>query len=155
MEHFTHGLDEWFKSMQEVTCYWPKTPKELLEKWMKSIENLQFLEIGPAFLTSWLKSQRDLLENWGKSQREFLETWMQSTKNFQQAFLDMAELKEGSEASKFLESWFSTFTESCKNLANEMNNIQDTWKTTVEKQMETSGEMAKKFFEILKLEREK
>jgi hypothetical protein len=34
-----------------------------------------------------------------------------------------------------------------------MNNIQDTWKTTVEKQMETSGEMAKKFFEILKLER--
>jgi hypothetical protein len=36
-----------------------------------------------------------------------------------------------------------------------MNNIQDTWKTTVEKQMEASGEMAKKFFEILKLEREK
>jgi len=122
---------------------------------MESIKNLQFLEIGPAFLTSWLKSQRDLLENWGKSQREFLETRMQSTKNFQQAFLDMAELKEGSEASKFFESWFSTFTESCKNLANEMNNIQDIWKTTVEKQMETSGEMAKKFFEILKLEREK
>jgi len=135
--------------------YWPRTPKEFLERWMESTKNLQFLEKGPDALDAWLKSQGDVLENWEKSQKDFLETWMESTKNFQQVFLDIANLREGSEASTLFNSWFSTFIESCRTLTDEMKNIMDTWETAFEKQMEASGEMAKTFFEIIKYENEK
>jgi hypothetical protein len=105
--------------------------------------HLQFIERGPDILDTWLKSQTDILENWGKSQKDFLETWIESTKNFQRVFLSMADFKEGSEASRLFNSWFSTFHESCKTLTDELMHIQDTWKTTVEKQIEKNGKWQK------------
>jgi hypothetical protein len=155
MQRFKRALDAWVRSVQEVMEYWPRTPKEFLERWMESTKNLQFLEKGPDALDAWLKSQRDVLETWEKSQKDFLETWMESTKNFQKVFLEMAKLREGSEASTLFNSWFSTFIESCGTLTDEMKNIMDTWETTFEKQMEASGEMAKTFFEIIRYENKK
>ena len=155
MQRFRRTLDTWVKSVQEVMDFWPRTPKEFLERWMESTRNLQFLEKGPDVLDAWLKSQRDVLEGWEKSQKDFLETWMESTRNFQKIFLDMANLREGSEASTLFNSWFSTFIESCRTLTDEMKNIMDTWEGTVEKQMDASREMAKQFFEIIKCEKEK
>jgi hypothetical protein len=143
MVRFSHVLDAWFRSIQEVMEHWPRTPKELLEKWMESTKNLQFIERGPDILDTWLKSQTDILENWGKSQKDFLETRIESTKNFQRVFLAMADFKEGSEASRLFNSWFSTFHESCKTLTDELMNIQDKWKTTVEKQIEKNGKWQK------------
>ncbi|HXX81479.1 MAG TPA: hypothetical protein VEI46_08010 [Thermodesulfovibrionales bacterium] len=135
--------------------FWPRTPKEVLERWMESTRNLQFLEKGPDVLDAWLKSQRDVLEGWEKSQKDFLETWMESTRNFQKIFLDMANLREGSEASTLFNSWFSTFIQSCRTMTDEMKNIMDTWGNTVEKQLDTNAEMVKKLFEIIRHEREK
>jgi hypothetical protein len=105
--------------------------------------HLQFIERGPDILDTWLKSQTDILENWGKSQKDFLETRIESTKNFQRVFLAMADFKEGSEASRLFNSWCSTFHESCKTLTDELMNIQDKWKTTVEKQIEKNGKWQK------------
>lgn len=155
MQRFKRAMDGWVRSVQEVMEFWPRTPKEFLERWMESTKNLQFLEKGPDVLDAWLKSQRDILGNWGKSQKDFLETWMESTRNFQKVFLDMANLREGSEASKLFDSWFSTFIESSRTLTDEMENIMETWESTVEKQMETSRAMARRFFEIIRYEREK
>ncbi|HXX53789.1 MAG TPA: hypothetical protein VEI28_04380 [Thermodesulfovibrionales bacterium] len=133
--------------------YWPRTPKDFLERWMESTRNLEFLEKGPDVLNSWLKSQGDVLEHWEKSQKDFLERWMESTRNFQQIFLDMGNLREGSEASALFNSWFSAFIGSCRTLTDEMEHIMDAWERTVEKQMETSREMAIKFFEIIRYEK--
>lgn len=155
MQRFKRAMDVWVRSVQEVMEYWPRTPKEFMERWMESTRNLEFFEKGPDVLNAWLKSQRDVLEHWEKSQKEFLETWMETTRNFQDIFLNMANLREGSEASTLFNSWFSTYIKSCRTLTDEMKNIMDTWETTVEKHMDVSREMAKNFFEIIKYEREK
>ena len=106
-------------------------------------------------LDAWVRSVQEVMEYWPRTPKEFLEAWMESTRNFQKVFLDMANLKEQSEASTLFNSWFSAFNESCRTLTDEMKNIMDTWETTFEKQMEASGEMAKTFFEIIRYERGK
>jgi len=113
------------------------------------------MEKAAEILETWFKSQREFMENWTKSQKEFMENWTESSKKLQESFLNLDALKEGmpgKEMFTMYNSWFNTMVNSSKIFTDEAIKIQDTWKTSVEKQMEMSQEMFKKFPEFFKKE---
>jgi hypothetical protein len=100
------------------------------------------------FFDGWVKSQKDFLENWVKSQKEFMENWTEATKKLQEAFLGQRGFQEGAAGKETIElyrAWVDTMVNSSKVFTDEAIKIQETWKNTVEKQMEMSKEMVKKY----------
>lgn len=105
------------------------------------------------FFNGWLKSQRDFLENWVKTQKEFMENWTEATKSLQEALFSQAGSHNGptgKEMTELYNSWVTTMVGSSKVFTDEAIKIQETWKKTVEKQMEMSKEMFKSFSELLR-----
>ncbi len=103
------------------------------------------------FFDGWLKSQKDFLENWVKTQKEFMENWTEATKKLQEAFFSQVGSHDGPTGKEMYElynSWVTTMVNSSKVFTDEAIKIQDTWKNTVEKQMEMSKEMVKNFSEL-------
>jgi hypothetical protein len=102
------------------------------------------------FVDAWMKSQKEFMENWVKSQKEFMENWTEATKKLQESFMNMGGSQEGptKEMLNLYNSWLTTMVGSSKVFADEAGKIQETWKNTVEKQMEMSSEMVKNFSEL-------
>ncbi|MFI5304018.1 MAG: hypothetical protein ACHQYP_04410 [Nitrospiria bacterium] len=104
------------------------------------------------FFDAWVKSQKEFLGTWSKSQKELLTNWAESTKKLQESFVNLGAAQEGpaKEATNLFNSLFTTMTNSTKVLSEEVEKIQETWKTTFEKQMETSREILKNFSQFFK-----
>jgi hypothetical protein len=106
------------------------------------------MEKAVEFFDGWLKSQRDFLENWVKTQKEFMENWTEATKKLQEAFFTQIGSHDGPTGKEMVElynTWINTMVNSSKVFTDEAIKIQETWKNTVEKQMEMSKEMVKNF----------
>ena len=111
------------------------------------------MEKGIDFFDAWVKSQKEFLDHWMKSQKEFMENWMASVEKLQQGFSGFGGTPEGMPVKgmvDFYNSWFTTMMNSSKTFTDEAVKVQETWKDTVEKQMEMSREMAKNYFDLLK-----
>jgi hypothetical protein len=106
---------------------------------------------------AWVKSQKEFMENWVKSQKEFMGKWTDATKKMQESFASMGGAQEGpaKEMLTFYNSWLTTMVNSSKVFADEAGKIQETWKTTIEKQMDMSREMVKNMSEHFKQAGEK
>lgn len=99
-----------------------------------------------------MKSQKVFMEGWVKSQKEFMVNWTEATQKMQESVLSMGEPQEGP-AKEMLNLYRSAFTkmvDSSKVFTEEAGKIQETWKNTVEKQMDMSREMVKNFSDLFK-----
>jgi hypothetical protein len=106
------------------------------------------MEKAYEFFEGWVKSQRDFLDNWVKTQKEFMENWTEATKKFQEAFFSRVGSHNGPGGEEIIElydAWINTMVNSSKVFTDEAIRIQETWKNTVEKQMEMSKEIVKNF----------
>lgn len=110
------------------------------------------MEKAMEFFDGWLKTQKEFMENWVKAQKEFMENWAEATRKLQEPLLNLGSSQEGpaKDVLNFYNSWVSTMVNSSKAFTDEVIKIQETWKSTVEKQMEMSREMANNFFELSK-----
>ncbi|HAM50132.1 MAG TPA: hypothetical protein DCP92_05355 [Nitrospiraceae bacterium] len=111
------------------------------------------MEKAYEFFDGWLRSQRDFLENWVKTQKEFMENWTESTKKLQEAFFNQVGSQDGHAGKELFElynSWITSMANSSKVFTDEAAKIQETWKNTVEKQMEMSKEMVRNYSVLFK-----
>jgi hypothetical protein len=101
------------------------------------------------FFDPWLKSQKDFLNNWIRSQKELMDNWLDSIKKLRMSFDAMAGTQGGSqELFKLFNSWFTTMLISSEAFTEGITNLQNAWKTTIDKQIEMSKEIAKLFFDL-------
>ena len=115
------------------------------------------MDKGLEFFDAWVKSQKEFLDTWSKSQKELMANWTESTKTLQDSIVNIGAAQEGptKEMTNLFNSLFTTVTNSTKILSEEVGKIQETWKTTFEKQMETSRELVKHFSQFFKQATEK
>ena len=107
------------------------------------MENVNAMELVDA----WMKSQTEFMEKWLKSQKEFMGNWTEATRKLQESFMSMSSSQDGPAKEMFglYNTWFNTMVNSSKVFADEAGKAQETWKNTIEKQMEMSREMTKGF----------
>ena len=110
------------------------------------------MEKGFEFFDAWIKSQQEFLETWSKSQKDFLKNWNESTKKLQESFVKLGTSQDGrgKEMTDLFASLFNNVANSTKVFSDEAVKIQETWKDTVEKQVEMNREMVKNFSQLLK-----
>jgi hypothetical protein len=74
-----------------------------------------------------------------------MENWTAATKKLQESFMNMGGSQEGpaKEMLTLYNSWITTMVNSSKVFTDEATKMQETWKNTVEKQVEMSKEMVK------------
>ena len=104
------------------------------------------------FVDTMMRSQKEFMDNWVKAQKEFMENWIETTKKMQETLLSVGVSQEGAtkETINLYKSWLATMADSSKVFTDEAGKIQETWKTSVEKQMDMSREMVKGFSELFK-----
>ena len=110
------------------------------------------MEKGLEFFDTYVNSQKEFVEAWSKSQKELLTNWNESTKKLQETFVTLGTAQEGpvKETTNLFNSVFNTVANSTKIFSDEAVKMQEAFKGTVEKQMETSREMVKNFCQFLK-----
>ncbi len=115
------------------------------------------MEKGLELFDAWVKSQKEYLETWLKSQKDFMTNWTESLKKLQESFINLGASQEGpgKEMANILNSLFSNMANFTKVLSDETLKMQETWKSTLDKQMEMSREMVKNFPELFKQAGEK
>jgi len=98
-----------------------------------------------------MKSQKEFIENWLRSQKEFMEQWTESTKKMQESFLSLGGTQEGPAKDMFAmyRTWTTTMWDSSKVFTDEAGRVQETWKNTIEKQMDMGREMVKNLSALL------
>lgn len=104
------------------------------------------------FIDLWVKAQKEFMDQWVKSQKEFMENWLAATQKMQESFLSMGEPREGEtkETLDLYKAWLDTMVNSSKVMSEEATRVQETWKTSVEKQMDLNRELVKNFSELFK-----
>jgi len=104
------------------------------------------------YIDAWVKYQKEFMESWLKSQKEFMENWIAATRKIQESMLSMGMVQEGpaKEILTQYKSWLTKMEESSKALTDEAGKVQETWKNTIEKQMDMGREMMKNFSELFK-----
>jgi hypothetical protein len=109
------------------------------------------MEKGLEFFDAYVNSQKEFVETWSKSQKEILTHWNESTKKLQESFVTLGIAQEDpvKEATNLFNSLFNTVSNSTKAFSDEAVKMQETFKGTVEKQIETSREMVKNFSQFL------
>jgi hypothetical protein len=102
------------------------------------------------FVDTMMKSQKEFMENWVNSQRQFMQSWTDAAKIMQGSLLSMGEPQEGTskEMVNLYRSALATMMDSSKVLTDEAEKMQDTWKKSVEKQLDMSRDMVKNFSEF-------
>jgi hypothetical protein len=110
------------------------------------------MDKGLEFVDAWMKAQKEFMENWVKAQKEFMENWLEATKKMQESILKIGLPPEGTakETQDLYKSWLTTMVNSSKIFTDEAERVQETWRNTVEKQMEMSREVVKNFSEVVK-----
>jgi hypothetical protein len=102
-----------------------------------------------AFFDTWVRLQKDFLDNWTGSQKELMENWLDSIKKIQLSFSTMAGSRGVSpQLLDLFNSWYTTMLSSSRAFTEGITNLQNAWKTTIEKQMEMSKEIAKQIFDL-------
>jgi hypothetical protein len=104
------------------------------------------------FVDAMMKSQKEFMESWVSAQKEFMENWVETTKKIQETLLSVGGSQEGTakETLSLYRSWLATMANSSKIFTDEAGKIQETWKNSVEKQLEMSREMVKNFSNLFK-----
>jgi hypothetical protein len=104
------------------------------------------------FVDGMMKSQKEFMESWVSAQKEFMENWVETTKKIQESLLSAGRAQEGptKETLNLYKSWLATMANSSKTFTDEAGKIQDTWKNSIEKQMEMSREMVKNISTLFK-----
>jgi hypothetical protein len=99
------------------------------------------------FVDTMMKSQKEFMENWVNSQKQFMESWTDAAKIMQGSLLNMGEPQEGTskEMINLYRSAITTMMDSSKVLTDEAGKMQETWKKSVEKQLDMSRDMVKNF----------
>ena len=103
------------------------------------------------FVDAMMKSQKDFMESWVAAQKDFMENWVETTKKIQETLLSVGS-QEGTakETLNLYKSWLATMANSSKVFTDEAGKVQETWKNSVEKQMEMSREMVKNISTLFK-----
>jgi hypothetical protein len=102
------------------------------------------------FFDTWLRSQKDFLDNWTGYQKELMDNWLNSIKKIQLSFSTMVGPAGGSrQLLDLFNSWFTTMINSSRAFTEGVTNLQNVWKTTMQKQTEMSGEIAKRFLDVV------
>jgi len=99
------------------------------------------------FFETWMKSQREFIENWTKNQKEFMDGWLEAAKKMQESF-SFDGGKAGTSEKEILNmynTWLNTMVNSSKLFTDQAMKMQESWKTTVEKQMSMNKELFKNF----------
>lgn len=106
------------------------------------------------FFDALMKSQKEFMENWLKSQKEFMVNLTEATKVMQESLVNIGGSQEGTtkELMNLYKSALTTMVDSSRVLTDEAGKIQETWKNTVEKQMDMSRDMVKNITELFKPE---
>ncbi len=102
---------------------------------------------------SWFKLQKEFMDKWMKSQKEFMENWTEASRKLQESFFNLGGAKEGVAGKEILgayNTWLNMMMDSSRIFTDEAIKIQESWKTSVEKQMEMSKEMFRNFSEFSK-----
>ncbi len=102
------------------------------------------------YFEMWMTLQKEFLDNWMKSQKEFMENWLEGVKKLQESFLNLdggQAGKPGKEMLNMYNTWFNTMVNSSKVFTDEAMKIQETLKTSAEKQMGMGKEIFKTFSE--------
>src|SRR5512142_1343208 len=104
------------------------------------------------FMDLWMKAQKEFMENWVKSQKEFMENWLAATQKMQESFLAMGGPREGETKETFdlYKAWLTTMVNSSKVMSEEATRVQETWKTSVEKQIDLNRELVKNLSNLFK-----
>jgi hypothetical protein len=99
------------------------------------------------FIDTFMRSQKEFMESWVTAQKEFMEKWIETTRRMQESVISMGGSQEGAseETLKLYGSWTSAAADALKAFTSEAGKIQETWKDTVEKQMDMTNEMVKNF----------
>ena len=110
------------------------------------------MEKGLDFFDAGVISQQEFLETWSKNQKDFLKHWNESIKKLQESFVKLGTSQDGrgKEMTDLFASLFNNVANSTKVFSDEAVKIQETWKDTVEKQVEMNREMVKNFSQLLK-----
>jgi len=102
------------------------------------------------FFDPWLKSQKDFLGNWTGSQKELMDNWIESIKKIHLSFGTMEGTPRVSpQLLERFNSWYITMLSSSRALTEGITNLQNAWKTMIEKQMEMSKEITKQFLDLV------
>jgi len=102
------------------------------------------------FYDTWLDSQKNFLDNWTSSQKELMDNWLEGIKKIQTSFASITGSHGGSpQLLELFNSWFTTMLSSSKAFTEGVTNLQDAWKTTIEKQMEMGRETSKHIIDLL------
>ena len=109
------------------------------------------------FIDALMKTQKEFMENYLKSQKEFMVNLTEATKIMQESLFSIGGSQEGTtkEMLNLYKSALTTMVDSSRVLTDEAGKIQETWKNTVEKQMDMSREMVKNMSELFRSERYK
>ncbi|HEX9137061.1 MAG TPA: hypothetical protein VF905_08975 [Nitrospirota bacterium] len=102
------------------------------------------------FIDLWMKAQKEFMDQWVKSQKEFMENWLAATQKMQESFLAMGGPREGETKETFdlYKAWLTTMANSSKVMSEEATKVQETWKTSVERQMDLNRELVKNFSDL-------
>ena len=102
------------------------------------------------FFDTWVRSQKDFLGNWTGSQKELMDNWLDSIKKIQLSFGTMAGTPRVTpQLLERFNSWYITMLSSSRAFTEGITNLQDAWKTMIEKQMEMSKELTKQFLDLV------
>ena len=102
------------------------------------------------FFDPWLRSQKNFLDNWTGSQKELMDNWIESIKKIQLSFSTMAGTRGVSpQLLERFNSWYTTMLSSSNAFTEGITVLQNTWKTTIEKQMEMGKETSQHFIDLL------
>jgi hypothetical protein len=107
---------------------------------------------------SWMKSQKEFMDGLMRSQKSAVEQWAEATKKMQETLVDLAGANAPApvkELQALYSSWLTTMVNSAKSFADESTKMQETWKGTVEKQMDMTREMVAKLSDLFKQAGEK
>jgi len=104
------------------------------------------------YIDALMRYQKEFMESWVKSQKEFMENWIAATGKIQESLLSMGLTQEGpaKELLTQYKTWITKMEDSSKVLTDEAGKVQETWKNTIEKQMDMSREMMKNFSGLFK-----
>jgi hypothetical protein len=96
----------------------------------------------------------DFFDAWLKLQRGFIENWLETTKKIQQSFSNTTGFYAGPpQFPDFFNPWFTIMLNTSKAFTEWVVNLQNLWRTMIEKQMEISKEITEQFFKsVIKAE---
>jgi predicted solute-binding protein len=114
-----------------------------------TFQRRKVMEKAFEFIDPWLRSQKNFLDNWTGSQKELMDNWIESIKKIQLSFGTMADTRRVSpQLLERFNSWYITMLSSSRAFTEGITDLQNAWKTTIEKQMEMSKEFAKQFLDL-------